>query len=701
MAIEPHIPHVALAGNPNSGKSTIFNGLTGLRQKVSNYPGVTVEKHGGAVTLARTGEIHLIDLPGTYSLNPRSLDEQVAHDVLLGLREDTPVPRAIVAVLDASNLERNLFFVTQLLSLGRPTIIALNMMDVCLETEQQIDVDQLTKRLGVAVVPMTASKGVGFDQLRLALDELLQAPLPARDMVELPLAIAGPLAEVAALLREHELAEAAAAPGEALRIICTATAFEQPRLAPWREQWAPAVESARQQLTAAGRNWPTLEAELRYRWVDGILPDVRTAPPHTATGTDRVDRWLTHPIWGSIALLFVVVTMFWAIFRLALAPMEGIKHLFGWLAQWTTQVVPAGQLQSLLTDGVIAGVGGVLMFLPQIMLLFLFIAMIEDSGYTARIQFLLDRVMGRLGLHGKAFIPLFSSFACAVPGIMAARTIDNARDRLITILVAPLMCCSARWPVYLLIAGTVIPSTLLFGFLPLQALVLGGLVLLGILAAIFSAWAFRKTILRGPSTTLAQELPPYRRPQLKTLLHIMWERSALFLQKAGTVILLMSVLMWVLTSYPRHDPAQPGSPLEQSYAGQMGRVLEPVLKPIGFDWRIGIAIVSSFAAREVFVSSMATIYGAQVTDPHNMADLQSRLAAEKDPATGLPFFTPLRGITIMIFYMLAMQCISTMVVVRRETGGWKWMVFQWVWMTGLAWLACFVVWQLGRLAGWR
>ena len=700
MVIEPHIPHVALAGNPNSGKSTLFNALTGLRQKVSNYPGVTVEKHGGAVHLPRTGEIHLIDLPGTYSLNPRSLDEQVAHDVLLGLRDDTPVPRAIVAVLDASNLERNLFFVTQLLSLGRPTVVVLNMMDVCEQTGQQIHVDQLAQRLGVAVVPMTASKNVGLAELRAAMDEMLQSPLPARDVVELPLAIAGPLAEVAALLREHDLAEAAAAPGEALRIICTATAFEQPRLAPWRELWQPVVERAREQLAIAGRNWPTLEAELRYRWVDSILSDVRTAPPHTATATDRADRWLTHPVWGSAALTLVVLTMFWAIFRLAQAPMEWIKHFFGWLATWVAQVVPAGQMQSLLTDGVIAGVGGVLMFLPQIMLLFLFIAMIEDSGYTARIQFLLDRAMGKLGLHGKAFIPLFSSFACAVPGIMAARTIDNARDRLLTILVAPLMCCSARWPVYLLLAGTVIPSVTLLGFLPLQALVLGGLVLLGILAAIFSAWAFRKTILRGPSTTLAQELPPYRRPQIKTLLHIMWERSALFLQKAGTVILLMSVLMWVLTSYPRPDAARSGSPLEQSYAGQLGRVLEPVLKPLGFDWRISIAIVSSFAAREVFVSSMATIYGAKVTDPHNMADLQTRLADEKDER-GKPFFTPLRGISIMLFYVLAMQCVSTMVVVRREAGGWKWMAFQWVWMTGLAWLACFTVWQVGGIVGWR
>ncbi len=698
--VEEHIPHVAVAGNPNSGKSTIFNGLTGLRQKVSNYPGVTVEKHGGALTLPRTGDIHLMDLPGTYSLNPRSLDEQVTHDVLMGLDEDVPVPRAILLVLDASNLERHLFFASQVLSLGRPTLIALNMMDACVTSGHLVRVDQLARRLGVRVVPMTASQGLGFDELRNALDDLLQNVSPARDLVELPLPIAGSLAELATLLREHNLATAASAPGEALRIICTATAFEMPRLRPWRAQLEPVVARARAQLTAAGMNWPTLEAELRFRWIDHILPDVRALQPATHALADRLDYWLTHPVWGMAALAAVVIAMFGAIFWLAHPPMEWIKHLFGLLATWTARVVPEGQFQSLLTDGVIAGVGGVLVFLPQIMLLFLFIAIIEDSGYTARIAFLLDRLMSKFGLHGKAFIPLFSSFACAVPGIMAARTIDNARDRLITILVAPLMCCSARWPVYLLLAGTVLPTTVLFGFLPLQALVLGGLVLLGILAGIAFAWGFRKTILRGPSTTLAQELPPYRLPRARTLLHIMWERSALFLKKAGTVILLMSVLMWVLTSYPRPDQNNPASPLEQSYAGMIGRGLEPVIAPLGFDWRIGIAMVSSFAAREVFVSSMATIYGAQVTDPENMSDLQARLTAEKD-AAGQPFFTPLRGLNIMLFYVLAMQCVSTMVVVRRETGALKWVLFQWAYMTGAAWLLCCAVWQFGAVFGWR
>ena len=696
--VEENIPHVAIAGNPNSGKSTIFNGLTGLRQKVSNYPGVTVEKHGGVVRLPQTGEIHLIDLPGTYSLNPRSLDEQVTHDVLMGIHEDTPVPCAILMVLDASNLERHLFFATQVLGLGRPTVVALNMMDVCEKTGQDINLAKLTKQLGIQVIPMTASTGRGFDELRTALDELLQAPLPAHDVVELPLSITGPLVEMATLLREHHLAGPAAAPVEALRVICTPTALDRPRLKPWRDELQPVVERARQQLAAAGLNWPTLEAELRYRWIDGVLPHVRNLRPAPSALTDRLDHWLTHPVWGVIALSAVVLIMFGAIFWLARAPMDWIKHFFGMLADGVAQVVPPGQVQGLLNDGVIAGVGGVLMFLPQIMLLFLCIAIIEDSGYTARIAFLLDRIMSRMGLHGKAFIPLFSSFACAVPGIMATRTIDNARDRLITILVAPLMCCSARWPIYLLLAGTVIPPAVILGFLPLQALVLGGLVLFGVLAAVLSAWGLRKTILRGPSTTLAQELPPYRLPQLRTLLHIMWERSALFLRKAGTVILLMSVLMWGLTNYPRHNPARPGSPLEQSFAGMLGRVLEPAIQPLGFDWRIGIAIVSSFAAREVFVSSMATIYGAQVTDPHNMAGLQTRLAAEKDPTNGLPFFTPLRGISIMLFYVLAMQCFSTMIVVRRETGSWKWVIFQWFYMTGIAWLVCFVVWQLGRLA---
>ena len=699
--VEENIPHVAIAGNPNSGKSTVFNGLTGLRQKVSNYPGVTVEKHGGVVRLPQTGEIHLIDLPGTYSLNPRSLDEQVTHDVLMGLHEDTPVPCAILVVLDASNLERHLFFATQILGLGRPTVVALNMMDVCEKTGQDINLAELTKQLGVQVIPMTASAGRGFDELRAALDELLQAPLPACDVVELPSLITGPVAEMATLLREHHLAGPAAAPGEALRVICTPTALNRPRLKPWRDELQRIVERARQHLVAAGLNWPTLEAELRYRWIDGVLPHVRNLRPTPSALTDRLDHWLTHPVWGVVVLSAVVLTMFGAIFWLARAPMDWIKHFFGLLANGVAQVVPPGQVQGLLNDGVIAGVGGVLMFLPQIMLLFLFIAIIEDSGYTARIAFLLDRIMSRMGLHGKAFIPLFSSFACAVPGIMATRTIDNARDRLITILVAPLMCCSARWPIYLLLAGTVIPPALLWGFLPLQALVLGGLVFLGVLAAVLSAWGLRKTILRGPSTTLAQELPPYRRPQLRTLLHIMWERSALFLRKAGTIILLMSVLMWGLTNYPRHNPTRPGTPLEQSFAGMLGRVLEPVIQPLGFDWRIGIAIVSSFAAREVFVSSMATIYGAQVTDPHNMADLQTRLAAEKDPTTGLPFFTPLRGISIMLFYVLAMQCFSTMIVVRRETGSWKWVVFQWFYMTGIAWLVCCVVWQLGRVAAGR
>ncbi|NTU56848.1 MAG: ferrous iron transporter B, partial [Anaerolineales bacterium] len=328
------------------------------------------------------------------------------------------------------------------------------------------------------------------------------------------------------------------------------------------------------------------------------------------------------------------------------------------------------------------------------------IVILEDSGYTARAALIMDRIMGRVGLHGRAFIPLFSCFACAVPGIMATRMIDSARDRLLTILVAPFMCCSARWPVYLLLAGAIIPNVVVLGFIPLQAIVLVAMIALGIIAAIATASLFNKTILKGVASTPAMELPRYRRPRLNTVLRTMWERSLLFVKKAGTVILAMSIVMWALTNYPRRPEASPDQRIQTSFAGAIGRVIEPVLAPIGFDWRIGIAIMSSFVAREVFVSSLATIYGVNISDPRRTADLQAHLRAEIDPNTGLRFFTPLRALSIMIFYVLSMQCVSTIAIVRRETNSWKWALFQWTYMAGLAWISCFILWQGGRLLGW-
>ncbi len=698
-SVEPGVPHVAIIGNPNCGKSTIFNALTGLRQKVSNYPGVTVEKHEGRVLLPDMPEVHAIDLPGTYSLNPRSADEIVAHDVLLGLYLGTPEPDVLVVVADASAFERSMFLALQLLSLSKPTVLALNMIDVAARLGVAIDHEELARVLGIPVIPMVASRLQGISQLRAEIKRALLDPHPARDPTQIPAELQSLIAPLADVLTATQFVHAEAAQGEALRLLCTEGALQRARYRPVREQLEPILAADRDALAKSGIRWWAVESEIRYRFIDELAARVIRFSPAPATRTDKLDAWLVHPIIGPMALGVFLFAVFTAIFKLAQYPMDWIESLFGALAAWAVNTVPAGPLQDLLTQGAIAGVGGVLAFLPQIALLFFFIAIMEDSGYAARIAFLVDHLMARFGLHGKAFLPLFSSVACAIPGVMATRVIDNEKDRLVTILVAPFMCCAARWPVYLLIAGTVIPHRNVLGFVPLPALVLGGLFMAGIVAAIFSALLFNRTLFVERPLSLALDLPRYRLPHWRTILHVMWERSLLFVRKAGTIILAMSVVMWALTYYPRKPDETPGRQIEYSFAGRMGRFIEPVIRPIGFDWRIGVAAISSLVAREVFVSSIATIFETEVSDPHKTADLQTRLQSEADPQTGGPFFTPLRGVCIMLFYVLSMQCLSTLVVVRRETGGWRWPLFQWAYMSGLAWLVCFIVWQIGSRLG--
>lgn len=694
-------PYIAIAGNPNSGKSTIFNELTGLRQKVANYPGKTVEKHVGVLQGDFDRGIHVIDLPGTYSLNPHSPDEEIAHDVLMGWDDDTPRPDLIVTVVDTSNLERNLFFVTQLLSLGIPTIVALNMMDACRASGVEIDATKLEKRLGVPVVPTIGSRRQGIDELRKQILYALKKPVIPRCAIQLPETAAREVDQLAARLVTHGLASPESSRGEALRAVCTENSFSHPRFAGAKESLKTAILNARDNLVRAGLTWYAIEADAIYLWIESLMAETRWRHEVPTTFSERADHWLTHRITGPAFLGLIVLMIFVSIFTLAKPATDWVKHLFGYLAVLVVNIVPAGPLQDLLTEGVITGVGGIMVFLPQIMLLFFFIAILEDSGYTARAALIMDRIMGRVGLHGRAFIPLFSSFACAVPGVMATRMIGNARDRLLTILVAPFMCCSARWPVYLLLAGAVIPNTLVLGFVPLPALVLVSMILLGIAAAVTTAALFNKTILKGTPSTPAMELPRYRRPRLQMVLRTMGDRSLLFVKKAGTVILAMSIIMWALTHYPHHPDATPDQQIRESFSGTIGRAIEPVIVPIGFDWRIGVSILSSFVAREVFVSSMATIYGANINDPHQAADLQAHLRSEVDPTTGLLFFTPLRALSIMIFYVLSMQCVSTIAVVRRETNSWKWTLFQLAYMTGLAWIACFALWQGGRFLGWR
>lgn len=694
------IPYVAVTGNPNSGKSTVFNALTGLRQKVANYAGVTVEKKVGVLRADQHDPVYLIDLPGTYSLSPRSIDEEIAHDVLLGLLDDTPRPHVVVAVVDAATLERNLFFTSQLLSLGLPVVVALNMVDLAEAAGYEINPEALSRVLGVPVIPLIASCGYGIEKLKKAILQQLQSPTPAREVIGLPEPVAAYIDEIAHFLATHRLTPEESARGEALRLISSETAHTHPRFASQDAALRALISHAREELTKQGQTWWALEAEMRYQWIESILPLVsarKTIPPSIS---DRIDRLFTHRVCGPVLFLLIMLVVFASIFTLAQYPMDAIKQLFGWLAGAMARHLSPGPLQSLITDGIISGVGSVLVFLPQILLLFFFIAIMEDSGYMARAAFIMDRIMGIVGLPGKAFIPFLSCFACAIPGVMGTRTIENARDRLVAILVAPLMCCSARWPVYFLLAAAVIPNRRVLGFIPLPALVILTMVVLGIVAAIVMAGLFKRVLLRSLSSSLVMELPPYRVPKIKQLLHVILERGLLFVKKAGTVILAMTILLWALSNYPYRPELPPDEQIHQSIAGHIGRVIEPVIAPLGFDWRIGIAIVSSFAAREVFVSTMGTVYGVNTSDPDKTADLQYHLQQERDPVTGRPFFTPLRAVSIMIFFVLSMQCVSTVIVVRRETNSWKWALFQWAYMTGMAWIACFIVWQGGNWLGW-
>ncbi len=698
---ETDIPHIALAGNPNSGKSTIFNALTGLKQKVANYPGVTVEKKEGIIQLEGIGKVHLIDLPGTYSISPRSPDEEVAHDILLGLRKDTPSPKVVVIVVDASNLERNLFFASQLMSAGKPIVIALNMMDLARATGFLIDVDALSRELGAPVIPMSAHRGQGFAELKAAISQQLRTPSLPLDIILLSHEVSKLADQVSQSLISQELVSKESAKGEAIRLISSEKVLSHPRFAKANKELREIVESVRKKLTKNEISWSALEAEARYRWIESVLKKVSQPREIPRSISDQLDGFLIHRVFGPVILVTVMLVVFMSIFNFAQIPMDMIRDFFEWLAKVTLKVLPAGSLQSLITDGMIAGVGSILVFLPQILLLFFFVSLLEDTGYMARVAFIMDRVMGKVGLHGKAFIPILSSFACAIPGVMATRTIENAKDRLVTILVAPLMCCSARWPVYFLIAGAFIPHQKVLGFIPLPALVILGMVLFGVVAAVVMAGVFKKTIMKGETPSLILELPPYRVPMIQAILRVMWERGWLFVKNAGTVILAISIVLWALASYPKKEGVTPEEQIQHSFAGQLGRVIEPVIAPLGFDWKIGIAIIASFAAREVFVSSMGTIYGVAVSDTNESVDLQTRLRQEKDPASGTLFFTPLRAVSLMVFYVLAMQCMSTVAVVRRETNGWKWALFQLGYMTGLAWICSFIVWQGGRMIGWH
>ncbi|MCC7377093.1 MAG: ferrous iron transport protein B [Verrucomicrobiales bacterium] len=732
---------VVLTGNPNCGKTTLFNALTGMHAKVGNYAGVTVERKEGRLRgTAPHLKISILDLPGAYSLSPQSLDEEVARDVLFQRLPEVPAPSVVVVVVDASNLERNLYYATQVIELGYPTVIALNMVDVARDLGMEIDVDALSQHLGVPVVPTVASRREGLDKIRSEIFRLAHAPTtPADSMaapkrfLQVPGILESEVRQLVLLLQKLFPERARRAESEAMLLLSDRKALSfSPVGTAYPGEVTVLVESARQRLDAAGVDWSSAAIEARYAQVGEIHSAVvGETLMEGETLSDRIDRVATHRWVGPLLFVGLMFVMFQAIFTLAEWPMGWIEGWVGNFGSWVGKVMPSGDLRNLLIDGVIAGVGAVLVFLPQILLLFLFLSLLEDTGYMARAAFLMDRLMSKVGLHGKSFIPLLSSFACAIPGIMATRTIETPKDRLVTILVAPLMSCSARLPVYTVLIAACIPSVVLFGFVRLSALTLLAMYLLGISVAIGMAWFFKKTLLRGKAPLLIMELPPYKRPSVRVVLRHMWDRSMIFIRRAGTVILVINMVLWVLATYPRSaqheseavaarvqadsvadpverearlaalDNALASDRLRGSFAGLLGRAIEPIIQPLGFDWKIGIGIVSSFAAREVFISTMSTVYSVGNDDADSDRRGLVEVMRSQRREDGRPIYTPLTGVTLMVFYVFALQCVSTIAIVRRETNGWYWPCFQWVYMTVLAWTLAFITYQGGRLLGFE
>jgi ferrous iron transport protein B len=606
--------YVALVGPPNAGKSTLFNRLTGLRQKVANFPGVTVEHHVGRVRDTAGRDLFVIDLPGIYSLTPRSEDEQVTHDVLTGANPTLGLPDGVILILDSTNLHRHLVLAAPVLALGLPTLVVLNMADDLAARGGKVDPAALAREIGAPVALISAATGEGIERVVQFLRGTGARPAAPLPRVELPVL-------------------------------------------------------------------PNLPA--RRRWAGKVGLQAGYTPPVPPAWTRRLDALFLHPVCGPLVFLLVVLAVFQGIFTGAQPLMDGVEALIAWSGDQIGLLLPEGILRSLLIEGVWGGVGSVVVFLPQILLLFLFLGILEDSGYLARAAVIADRTMSRVGLQGKAFIPLLSAYACAVPAIMATRTIEDKRDRLATVLIAPFMTCSARLPVYTLLIAAFVPDTpLLGGFLGLQAAVLLGLYILGFAAAVGTALLLRSSVLRHAKTTFVMELPAYRRPSLRSLLLRLLDRAVVFLQRAGSVILCVSVLLWVLAHLPYKDGKAP--PLEQSIAGQIGRAVEPAIQPLGFNWKIGIGLITSLAAREVIVGTLGTIYGienAEQDSPSLIASLRKDL-------------TPGGAFALMIFFAFAMQCFSTVAIVRRELGSWIWPAAQFFYMAVLAYLGALATNQI-------
>jgi ferrous iron transport protein B len=709
---------IALVGNPNTGKTTLFNALTGLAQRVGNFPGVTVERKSGRMRLAGDLNLEIIDLPGAYSLSAQSPDEAIAVDVLLGvLSDETPI-QGVIAVLDASSLKRNLYLVSQILELNLPLVVALNMSDVARSRGIDIDAAALSSRLGVPVVPIQANRRVGLDDLKRSLVEVLSRDAFGANLSSLPEAWR---ARVAAAAEKLE----GVSPGMLLHALSDVGGLLTGKLVGrFGPEFGRLVSQLKEDMTP-GVALTDREVEWRYAWVDRILDGtLRDPEPMRVTQSDKIDRVVTHRFWGTLIFCLIMGVVFQSIFSWAAPLMDWIDGSFVQLGSWIANHMSQGALQSLVVDGVIAGVGGVVIFLPQIGILFLFISVLEDCGYMARAAFLMDGLLTRCGLSGKSFIPMLSSFACAVPGVMATRTIEDRKDRIATMLVAPLMSCSARLPVYTIFIGAFIPDKTWAGF-GLQGITLFGMYILGLVIAVPIAWTVKKTLLKGETTPFILELPSYKIPDMRTVVLRVYQSGGHFLRRAGSLILAATIFMWALAYFPRpdalmgqHDQARielkahgaseqavqklegklAGELIAQSYLGTMGKAIEPIVRPLGWDWRIGMATLASFPAREVIVAVLGTIYSLGEVDEGSVSlreALQNAMWADGSRVYNTPV-----ALSIMVFFALCAQCVSTLAVIQRETQSWRWPLLTFTYMTCLAYVGALITYRLGMFLGW-
>ena len=692
---------VALVGNPNSGKTTLFNALTGLNQKVGNFPGITVDKKVGACQISQLAsknkiDTEFIDLPGTYSLYPKSMDESISFQVLCDPKNEHH-PDVNIIIVDASNLKRSLCLATQVIDLKTPCILALNMMDLIENDGVKIYLKLLEEKLGVAVVPINARKKIGIGNLKQAILNVKERE-NKNSFVDIKNLCPNLIEDIQKLLNK-------ASDYNAFQIACnykTITDFSK--------QDKGKLDNIISKHKFIAKRLQATETVRRYKAIDQLLEDCVEYPENSKNNslTQKLDNILTHPIYGFAIFLGVLFLIFQAVFSWSEYPMEIIDNSISQLSQFVANSLPEGALNSLIVDGIIAGLGGIVIFVPQIAFLFAFIAILEDTGYMSRVSFITDKLLRGFGLSGRSIIPLLSGAACAIPAVMSARTIPNWKERIITIMVVPLMSCAARLPVYTLLISMMIPAEQKWFIFNLQGLTMMGFYLIGFISAILIAWLMKYIIKSKELSYFVMEMPTYKTPDWKTVFYTIIEKVKVFLIDAGKIIIAISIVLWALSSYgptSKFDEIErkyqntenaevviASEKLESSYAGIIGKSIEPVIAPLGFDWRIGISLITSFAAREVFVGTMSTIYS--VGDADNTKSIREKLMSHKNPDTGELFFTPAVALSLMLFYAFAMQCMSTLAIVFRETNGWKWPIIQFVYMSALAYLASFIAYQL-------